>query len=656
MTAAPASPSPACPACRQLDATQKVSAILDSHTNTTTGYGLVGLGNGTFGTVATSSTSRTPLARKLAPPANPRTRRAIQTFVFLLVLGIAIAATGKFTFIEADSIRPFLAPADSAKITSFLLVAGPFVMLLAVIPLRIVWEVISLPARRVRYRSWLAMMGVWRSLYYCSRNGIVFAPGSAAGVPPEQLGTLLSTAPRPGAGRQWRFARLSWYLPLSLVVILTASGVLVGSVTVAQSNLPRQAWYDANVNDYVWGPWVADGNLYVMGGGGTSDTLLHALDPRTGALKWTYDPAASMSIIVGSGSVYGSENSGTSEGGGATGEAIVAISATDGAARWTYTDNNPLVSTQIGGTILPAFATAGNLVVAALGVAPNVKLDALNATTGKLIWSVPLPYVVSVLAVDISGGTVHALAGQAGMIAFDAVSGRQLWRNENASVPDNQGAAVPEDTQGYVTTADGVVYSGTIGNYLPTVGSPSITAGSIIAIDAHTGHRLWANTTSLTQPTIAGSLVYIYKASGQVLALNAKTGTTVWAGPSQRSPDLSIPNGCGTEAAVASQPLVTNGVVFTTGTDLTGTNATALSAANGSVLWSVPNQSVVGLTRSVLYTTDGAYLYAHNPSTGAVRWEYPGICEGGVEGVGNLYATTNTSDVVAIHLPPDSLP
>jgi hypothetical protein len=151
--------------------------------------------------------------------------------------------------------------------------------------------------------------------------------------------------------------------------------------------------------------------------------------------------------------------------------------------------------------------------------------------------------------------------------------------------------------------------------------------------------------------------VYIYNTSSQVLALDARTGTTVWTGPNQAaSPGWSafqVP-------AAPASPLVAGRAVYATGVDgsiSTPPTTTALSAATGSVLWSVPGQSVIGLAGSALYTADGGYLYARNPSTGAVMWEYPGLVSGHViAGAGNLYAVTNTSDVAALHLPPDSLP
>jgi outer membrane protein assembly factor BamB len=129
----------------------------------------------------------------------------------------------------------------------------------------------------------------------------------------------------------------------------------------------------------------------------------------------------------------------------------------------------------------------------------------------------------------------------------------------------------------------------------------------LIALDAHTGHRIWESPTTgpvHTSPTVAGSRLYIGLQDWRVLALDRRTATTLW--------EFKMQDGVAGSAAVAQ------GLVYIGSMD---GFLYALDAATGAPIWKFKTQEqalsppAIDAGTLFLSSTDGR-LYALNARTG----------------------------------------
>ena len=244
---------------------------------------------------------------------------------------------------------------------------------------------------------------------------------------------------------------------------------------------------------------------------------------------------------------------------------------------------------------------------------------AFDAATGRELWrtpgaSGPRPYAAGPGAVF--GFTVTP-GGRTQVAATSAATGRTLWTGDAGQMLDN--AKV-----GWLAYAGGLVYAaaGTTGN--STAGQPTVRA-----LDARTGARVWqASTGAAPQtPAVADGAVFtgaassVSAASGAVVALNAATGTRLW-----RSADVG---GC--PLALVATGGVVCGSVLTPLRNL----SFGLDARTGRRLWHAASPAVA------LSGADGilfcfTFIVGPGPSsytvqarhvrTGALAWKrtFPG--------------------------------
>jgi eukaryotic-like serine/threonine-protein kinase len=132
----------------------------------------------------------------------------------------------------------------------------------------------------------------------------------------------------------------------------------------------------------------------------------------------------------------------------------------------------------------------------------------------------------------------------------------------------------------------------------------------LIALDAHTGHKLWETPTTgpvHMSPAVAGHRLYIGLQDRRVLALDRHTGTTLW--------EFTMQDG------VAGSALVAQGIVYIGSMD---GFLYALDAASGMLIWKFKTEeqalSPPALDAGTLFlgSTDGS-LYALNARTGQ-KW------------------------------------
>lgn len=290
-----------------------------------------------------------------------------------------------------------------------------------------------------------------------------------------------------------------------------------------------------------------------------------------------------------------------------TGGDFFAIDAATGATRWR-------IAARTDGDGWGPAAVAGGLVFAC----DRHGLHAFDAATGEARWQAQAP---KGSAPAVADGVVYV--GGASLLAFDAATGAQRWN----FLPQD----TPSGAAGYLSTpavADGVVYAGT-GTH------------RLYAVDAATGQERWEVTflpvqesgdiAPLSAPVVADGRVYAVvhaRPSAGVLkaflwAIDAATGHKLWA-----TETLGSSLGVG-----ATQPAVAGGAIYVQGPDAAHPNRSivvALDAATGTERWRVnvpvtgsfngsewSGPSVVGDT---VLVTGAHVLEARDAAGGRLRW------------------------------------
>ena len=201
-------------------------------------------------------------------------------------------------------------------------------------------------------------------------------------------------------------------------------------------------------------------------------------------------------------------------------------------------------------------------------------------------------------AVDVASspleacGAVFVASADGRVYAFDASSGRRLWRTV-AVAGSFWGAAIGHGT-------------------LFTVGSD----GRVYAYATRTGRLLWSQTVSkfrggaTTAPLVVGSTVYVMSASEMLVALDATSGSVRWS---------AIVGG-----SFLSAPAAANGLIYV-GVE---NRLAAIDAASGSVRWSGATGDGVWSTPtvhdgSVYVGSNDHRVYAFDAASGTPRWSAP---------------------------------
>jgi polyvinyl alcohol dehydrogenase (cytochrome) len=200
-------------------------------------------------------------------------------------------------------------------------------------------------------------------------------------------------------------------------------------------------------------------------------------------------------------------------------------------------------------------------------------VDALDATTGKLLWSRSVGPQVNASAA-IANGVVYVAvnideatgAGQPSVVALNLGSGAQLWQTTIDSQP---GA----DVFGSPVLANGDVYVGTAASYAEDNLPAAHDRGSVVALDATTGAVKWTTYTVpagddggavWSTPALDPGTGLLYVGTGNayhapaasttdaVLALDASSGAIVHSFQATAG-DVSQ-NGSGLDADIGASP------------------------------------------------------------------------------------------------------
>jgi outer membrane protein assembly factor BamB len=234
-------------------------------------------------------------------------------------------------------------------------------------------------------------------------------------------------------------------------------------------------------------------------------------------------------------------------------------------------------------------------------VAGSDEIRALDSATGRILWR-------QAIEARLSGGPgsdgkrviVGGLDGE--VIAFDANDGEELWRT---------------------TVSSEVLATPTFAEDIVVICSND---GRIYGLDASSGKQTWLMDRDVPLLSLRGSAsalydngtIYVPSDSGKVFALNAKTGAMIWEQP------VNVSNGRNEIERVADidgGSVISNGDLFVAGYN---GQTSAVTASNGSTLWTYQGSSVVGLTadaRNVYLTNSASEVIALDRRSGAELWK-----------------------------------
>jgi outer membrane protein assembly factor BamB len=223
--------------------------------------------------------------------------------------------------------------------------------------------------------------------------------------------------------------------PSAAVVVdgIAYFGSAVGSVFAIDAANGAQIWSaPISANDAASSPAVANGVVYING-----DDLF-AFDAKTGAQLWSSSILGGIntsSPAVAGGVVY------------AGGRLVAAFNATTGAVLWSVSPGGPLSIPGDSPAVAKGMVYIGVSVPGPRGLFTGT-VYALNAHTGKTVWSAPVASGTT-SSPSVANGVVYVGSDGGTLYAFNAKTGAQL-----AAVAGVAGQSTP-------TVANGVVYSET---------------------------------------------------------------------------------------------------------------------------------------------------------------------------------------------------
>ncbi|HSI59431.1 MAG TPA: PQQ-binding-like beta-propeller repeat protein [Ideonella sp.] len=274
---------------------------------------------------------------------------------------------------------------------------------------------------------------------------------------------------------------------------------------------------------------------------------------------------------------------------------LSALDAASGATLWTRGG--------LGGNCGAATLTDSVAYVTTRPPVPSQStLSALNRADGSTLWSVPVPNPqansLGFQDPTLAGKRLYVADGRSGISAFDAATGALHWQAATGML--NNQAAV----------AGGMVY-------LSTWGNGGSEPHRVFAFSAKDGTPKWTKPTDLGNsqypPAVAAGRVFAGSDSGTVYAYDAATGKPLWH--TAFSGYVSAP------LVAIEQALFVN----------TGTRTvSAIDARNGQVRWSttLPNSAAVSsnlvLANGVLFFTITDFGGVHRLTTMDARTGQPG--------------------------------
>jgi eukaryotic-like serine/threonine-protein kinase len=166
--------------------------------------------------------------------------------------------------------------------------------------------------------------------------------------------------------------------------------------------------------------------------------------------------------------------------------------------------------------------------------------------------------------------------------------------------------------------------------------------GYLFAIDADTGRALWTYKSegrSVSEPAVAGDILYFGSGNGVFHALNARTGQERWTFKEKE------------KERHYTAPLVADGLVYTGSSD---GNLYALEAQTGEAKWVIRGKGSIGQAAladgTIYFSGSKNLLYAIDLKTGQEKWTFKtkGYAGAPVVGNGAVYFRTYDGDLYAL--------
>lgn len=237
---------------------------------------------------------------------------------------------------------------------------------------------------------------------------------------------------------------------------------------------------------------------------------------------------------------------------------------------------------------------------------PSGNVTAVSLSGGGTLWrtnvrptDVDTPATTGGLGTD--GSRVYAATAYGTLVVLDADGGGKVWEKK-----------LSEPARGAPTIADGRVF---------VVSQANI----VYALSASDGSELWnfrgvpeiGSLLATSNPAVSGGVVVAPFTSGELIALDVKTGQPVWGDALARASRSYAVSGI---AAIASSPVVADGVVYATGV---GSRTVAVNLKTGARLWDIAFGSVHTpvVSGNALFLVDlDENLTALDRRTGEVLW------------------------------------
>jgi outer membrane protein assembly factor BamB len=378
---------------------------------------------------------------------------------------------------------------------------------------------------------------------------------------------------------------------------------------------------DATTGDVLWetptkGSRMYNGAYYMgMYLHGALGNEFYCFNATTGEILWNFNPGTNhgnwaCGPAVANGLVY-EYNYDTN---------LYCLNATTGQVVWIYKG---------AGNMYPGYPTvADGKVYATTGTKDYRNPDTgesgtdesvcLNATTGELIWTLPI-------ATMLHDGFTSAYGNLYFLISFEgadplpneavsdiwcigSLDGKPKdWSMYLGDPAHTSSGAGPTNLElKWKTNVNGAVISSpTIVDGVTYVGSGD---KNIYALDAETGNKIWNFTTGFrvfSSQAVVDGKVYTGTDDGNIYCIDAKTGTQLWK---TFAGGITIANAGWLSYVMRSSPTVVSGKVYVGSLD---GNLYCLDANNGVVNWKTLSPGPIYSTPSVI-TNDGVYFTSSN--------------------------------------------
>jgi outer membrane protein assembly factor BamB/predicted phosphodiesterase len=294
-------------------------------------------------------------------------------------------------------------------------------------------------------------------------------------------------------------------------------------------------------------PVVGNGAVYI----GLADSQnketsgVYALDALTGKVQWHYSTTGKVAhaVALADGSVFAASHDGI----------IHAMDAKSGARRWSYSLGSPTENWVYTSPVVWSHRVFGGM---------GFHFVALDAASGTPLWRMPevsAGFWCTYSSPALRDGKLLCVLPGLGAASFDALTGNRLWEGEKSIVVQASSGTTPAigGTNAYVF-GGGVLYAldmatgatrwtckskGGVPSPVATDTAVLLTVGNgtVVELDAATGKERWTYSAAATlrktgkakfyfdpllmsTPVLSGGMVYLSTTDGQLLALDEATG------------------------------------------------------------------------------------------------------------------------------------